>query len=134
MSGNTRSVHNSSAKKREKYFTLGEANASLGYVCRVAQDLVDGYRFALRLKEMGEMGIDYDIALENLDWYLREIEKFGVILVDLEIGVLDFPMIFDGREIRLRWSLRVPGGINSWHEIEDKKLQELHLLIPKIQA
>ncbi len=49
---------------------------------------------------------------------LEKLDKRGVILRDLDEGLIDFRSTFEGREIFLCWS---PGEatVNFWHEADD---------------
>lgn len=47
----------------------------------------------------------------------REVAESGAIIKDLEMGLLDFPALREGREVYLCWRLGEP-RIGWWHEIE----------------
>ncbi|MDE3229862.1 MAG: DUF2203 domain-containing protein [Chloroflexota bacterium] len=47
----------------------------------------------------------------------REIAESGALIKDLDIGLLDFPALREGREVYLCWRLGEP-RIAWWHEIE----------------
>jgi hypothetical protein len=48
---------------------------------------------------------------------LRRIDRWGVLVKDLEIGLVDFPTVREGHEAYLCWRLGET-GIHWWHTIE----------------
>ena len=48
---------------------------------------------------------------------LAELEKLGVVIKDLDRGLIDFPAIRDGREVYLCWQLD-EDEIGFWHDID----------------
>jgi hypothetical protein len=48
---------------------------------------------------------------------LRRIDRWGVLVKDLETGLVDFPTLRDDREVYLCWRLGET-GIHWWHTIE----------------
>ena len=57
-------------------------------------------------------------ALEEAKGALGEIEEIGVLVKDLEKGLLDFPALMDGRTVLLCWKLGEK-EIGFWHTEED---------------
>ena len=49
---------------------------------------------------------------------LRQIDAMGVLVKDLDAGLIDFPALRDGREVYLCWRLGEGSHIAWWHEIE----------------
>lgn len=49
---------------------------------------------------------------------LRQIDAMGVLVKDLDSGLIDFPALRDGREVYLCWRLGEGSRIAWWHEIE----------------
>lgn len=45
------------------------------------------------------------------------INDLGILVKDLEIGLIDFPTLRDGREVYLCWKLGEV-GIGWWHEVD----------------
>jgi hypothetical protein len=60
--------------------------------------------------QMAELGT-------TLQGGLRRIGRWGVLVKDLETGLVDFPTLRDGREVYLCWRLGET-GIHWWHTIE----------------
>jgi hypothetical protein len=57
------------------------------------------------------------VDFERLDTLIHKVQETGVLLKDLNIGLLDFPYLKDGREIYLCWKYG-EDAIAYWHEIE----------------
>ena len=57
-------------------------------------------------------------TFDRLDALIHKIQDMGVIIKDINTGLLDFPAIKDGREVYLCWK-HGEGDIAYWHEIED---------------
>jgi hypothetical protein len=59
-----------------------------------------------------------DKAVEEAKAALGEIEEIGVLVKDLEKGLLDFPALMDGRTVLLCWKLGEK-EIGYWHSTEE---------------
>lgn len=46
-----------------------------------------------------------------------EIQSLGIVIRDVDRGLIDFPAVRDGREVYLCWQLD-EGEIAFWHDIE----------------
>jgi hypothetical protein len=68
----------------------------------------------LDVTEVAEMKSGKEQAAESLKQSLEEIAKIGVLVKDLDIGLLDFPTLLDGDEVYLCWKLGEP-HIGFWH-------------------
>ena len=53
----------------------------------------------------------FDAAIEN-------IHSYGCYVKDLDVGLIDFPTLFRGREVLLCWKLGEK-GIGWWHGVEE---------------
>ncbi len=49
---------------------------------------------------------------------LQQIGSSGVLVKDLDIGLIDFPCLMNDREVYLCWKLG-EGHIEFWHHVED---------------
>lgn len=112
------------------YFTLQQANEALNII-RPLMDEVQAIRekimstqpnaWAAIEKSVGNGGsralsqIVQDF--EKLDALVHQILDTGVLIKDVNIGLLDFPALKDGREVYLCWQYG-EGDIAFWHEIE----------------
>ena len=112
------------------YFTLQEANETLANI-RPLMDEVQAIRQKILAnqpeawpaieKSAGNGG---NRALSNM---VQDFEKFdalvhliqdtGVLIKDINIGLLDFPALRDEREVYLCWQYG-EGEIAFWHEVE----------------
>jgi hypothetical protein len=53
-------------------------------------------------------------AAESLKQLLSQIQETGCMVKDLDIGLIDFPTLFRGREVYLCWRMGET-GIRYWH-------------------
>jgi hypothetical protein len=121
-----------------RYFTLEEANAALGELRPVAEQMVakrrelvdaQGRRAALGAQVVTNGGdltpsdfADADDELESaasdLARCVERIQAAGVLVKDLDRGLLDFPALRGDEEILLCWHVG-EGDIAYWHGIEE---------------
>ena len=122
-----------------KRFTLDEAQSLIPSVDRLlrkavelksgfvsAEQRFDGYQ--RRIIMMGGMVVDRtevrearerrDHAAGSLRQVLEEVQELGCVVKDLDIGLVDFPTLFQGREVYLCWKLGEP-AIAFWHGIDE---------------
>lgn len=114
----------------KKYFTVEEANQLIPQI----RSLVEGLRAqrrrlqnqrsaaaALAQKAPGNGGGSEAAThlvgfVETFHRSLARLETMGVVLKDVERGLIDFPHWRDGREVYLCWQLGEE-RIDYWHEI-----------------
>jgi hypothetical protein len=113
-----------------RLFTVDEANTLLPKL----EELLEGvarHRDALRERAPhmesilrasganggGRVGSEYGVEAYNLYLAVERIRELGVILKDLDAGLLDFPHERDGRVVFLCWH-PPEERIAFWHEIE----------------
>jgi hypothetical protein len=113
-----------------KLFTVEEANALLPKL----QELLDNLAFhrdAMREKAPhlepilraaaadggGRIGSEYGVEAYKLYLAIERIQELGVLLKDLDMGLLDFPHEREGRVVFLCWH-PPEERIEYWHEIE----------------
>ena len=113
-----------------KLFTVEEANALLPKIQELLDDLTL-HRDALREKAPhiepilraagenggGRVGSEYGVEAYNLYLAIRRIRELGVLLKDLDMGLLDFPHEREGRIVFLCWH-PPEERVEYWHEIE----------------
>ncbi len=117
--------------EHKRYFTLNEANALLkevrDWVVRltdVKKSLDSKAPEIEALKEKGgenagsPTGTLYVEELIDLQNTVSRIQEQGIIVKDLNRGLIDFPHLKDGREVYLCWELGEE-SIEFWHEVED---------------
>jgi len=114
-----------------RYFTLPEANEALISI-RPWMDEVQTIRseilvhqpeiWSVMEKSAGNGGNPTLSRMvktfDRLDALIHNIQDTGVIIKDINTGLLDFPAIKDEREVYLCWK-HGEGDIAYWHEIED---------------
>ena len=113
-----------------RLFTVEEANALLPKL----KELLDGvavHRDAMREKVPhlepilraaganggGRVGSEYGVEAYNLYLAIERINELGVLLKDLDTGLLDFPHEREGRVVFLCWH-PPEENVAFWHEIE----------------
>ncbi len=60
---------------------------------------------------------DSATAQRQIARLVRAVSELGILIKDLDTGLVDFPTLRDGREVYLCWQLGEP-HIAWWHEIE----------------
>jgi hypothetical protein len=122
-----------------RYFTLAEARAALPVVGRSIREAVQAKaHFAeaekaiqdlvQRILIMGGINVDtvaaeawksqYDSNAQTLKTAMDRIEDLGVLVKDLDIGLVDFPTLFGGEEVYLCWRMD-EDDIDHWHGINE---------------
>lgn len=118
---------------RVKLFTLTEANDMLPVVRPILEELaeakrgLDGVNAALlrlspKMRENGHrleaLGLEDQMErlVDRLSRGIRDLEVMGIEIKDVDIGLIDFPSIHEGRVIYLCWRLGEV-EIGYWHEI-----------------
>jgi hypothetical protein len=113
-----------------RYFTLEEANETLNFirplmdeVQRIRQKILQNQPEAWPAMEKSA-GNGGNRALSNMvqdfekfDALIHEIQAANVLIKDVNLGLLDFPALKDGREVYLCWQYG-EGEIAFWHEVE----------------
>ena len=114
-----------------RLFTVEEANALLPKLQELLGD-VSTHRDLMREKAPhlepilksaasnggGRVGSEYGVEAYSLYLAIERIRELGVILKDLDMGLLDFPHERDGRVVFLCWH-PPEERIAYWHEIQD---------------
>jgi hypothetical protein len=113
-----------------RLFTVEEANALLPRLRELLDELAL-HRDAVREKAPhlepilqtasanggGRAGSEYGVEAYKLYLAVARIRELGVLLKDLDMGLLDFPHERDGRVVFLCWH-PPEERIEYWHEIE----------------
>ena len=114
-----------------KFFTFTEANEALKLirpwmeeVMRIRQRILDSQPeiWPAIQKSAGNGGnpalskLAFDF--EKFDTLIHKIQDAGAQIKDINIGLLDFSALKDGREVYLCWQ-HGEGDIAYWHEVED---------------
>ena len=122
-----------------KRFTLDEAQRLIPEVERLLRTAVDArasYQQAEnaiqamneRIMLQGGMVVNREKALEAkalreqsaavLRNAIESVQEMGVLVKDLDTGLVDFPTLFRGVEVYLCWKLG-ESGIDYWHSVEE---------------
>jgi hypothetical protein len=113
----------------ERHYTVEQANAVRGWVAERVEWIRDA---RARLVALGARARDAVAALDpdtggsypgpevarslvELSRALGELEAVGIVLRDVDRGLIDFPALRDGEEVYLCWLLD-EDEIRFWHE------------------
>jgi hypothetical protein len=122
----------------ERHFTPEEANALLGEVRPVAESLVahrraftvsaarrarlsariSGNGGDLDPQEPHELDEELEREAEAVVRAVEQLERFGVLVKDLDRGLVDFPALRNGEEILLCWQVGEP-EVGYWHGVDE---------------
>jgi hypothetical protein len=122
-----------------KRFNLSEAQSLIGKISPLLQSAIEVksqyaaadrafQEFSQRIMVTGGLLVNREQALElrqrrdslaqKLREMINEVQEFGCVIKDLDIGLLDFPTLFRGREVYLCWKLGEP-SISYWHGVDE---------------
>jgi len=84
--------------------------------------------FAQRVAMQGGVVVDRASILQSraqrdglgvrLKEAMERLEQYGCVVKDLDIGLVDFPTLFHGREVYLCWRMGET-GIRYWHGVDE---------------
>jgi len=114
----------------QRLFTVEEANALLPTLRRIL-DKVALHRDALRERAPrmepilraavenggGKAGSEYGVEAYKLYLAIERIGELGVVLKDLDMGLLDFPHEREGRIVFLCWH-PPEESVEYWHDLD----------------
>lgn len=114
-----------------RYFTLQEANQALT-VIRPLVDEIQAIRQEILARQPevwpvversagnggSQAASEMIKEFERIDVLVHQIQATGALFKDINIGLLDFPTLKDGREVYLCWKYGEE-DIAFWHEIEE---------------
>jgi hypothetical protein len=113
----------------QRHFTAGEANAILPTLepllerLRAAkseltdEELHEALGEAAPANGGGEPGRKVGVAFLEVRRLLLALADAGVVVKDIDRGLVDFPALRDGREVFLCWQLG-EDEVAHWHELE----------------
>jgi hypothetical protein len=113
----------------ERHFTRAEASAFLPQLTtllsqlRDAKDELTDTETHEALSEAaptnggGEQGRRVGIAFLEVRRLIDTVEQAGIVLRDIDRGLVDFPALIDGREVYLCWELGEE-EVAYWHDLE----------------
>lgn len=110
-----------------RQYTREEANASLRTLrpllqrLRDARDLLTDAEAHEALSDAapgnggGEPGVQVGESFLEVRGLLATLEESGILLRDIDRGLVDFPSVIDGRDVLLCWELG-EDSVDYWHE------------------
>jgi hypothetical protein len=113
----------------ERHFTRAEANALLPQLTamlsqlREAKDELTDTEAHEALGEAapsnggGEEGKQVGVAFLEVRRILGTIEESGIVLRDIDRGLVDFPAVIEGREVYLCWEFGEE-DVSFWHDMD----------------
>lgn len=113
----------------ERHFTREEANSLLPQLTallaqlREARDELTDVEAHEALADAapanggGEEGRQVGLAFLEVRRLLETVEQAGIVLRDIDRGLVDFPALIDGREVYLCWELG-EDAVGYWHDLE----------------
>jgi hypothetical protein len=121
-----------------RYFTLDEANAALDELRPLAEEMVErrhelveaharraalgahvgGNGGDLTPSDFAEADEELEAAASALARCVEQIQTEGVLVKDLDRGLLDFPAFREGEEILLCWQVG-EDDIRFWHGVDE---------------
>ncbi len=122
-----------------RYFHLDEARAALPLVGKTIREAVQArqqyqeaealiQQLAQRILMAGGMHVDTakteawkaqaNSSGQTLKSAMDRIEELGVLVKDLDTGLVDFPTLFNGEEVYLCWRMDET-DIDHWHGINE---------------
>jgi hypothetical protein len=115
--------------QHERHYTVDQANAALEWVgerlerLRAARVQLSDEEARAALGDAapqnggGQPGRVVSEAFLELQRTLGELQAVGVVLRDLERGLIDFPALREGREVYLCWEAD-EDEIRFWHDLD----------------
>ena len=122
-----------------RFFTLQQAEKVLPDVASAIREAIalkgecermesEWQSFSQRMAVMGGVHVDRGRVMEQkngreeaalaLKQAVDKIHEFGCLVKDLDIGLIDFPTLFQGEEVYLCWKLG-EDGIRFWHGVQE---------------
>jgi len=122
-----------------RFFTVGQAEQLLPEVETAIREAIaakadyaeaesDSQEFQRRVMLQGGIIVDHAKLLErkqrrassarHLKEAVEKIQEYGCLVKDLDIGLIDFPTLFNGEEVYLCWKLGET-GIRFWHGVQE---------------
>ena len=121
-----------------RYFTPSEANELLAEVRPLAESLVQ-HRQGMRLaaerrarltariagnggdldpQEPGELDEQFQRESHAVTQAAEQLERLGVLVKDLDTGLVDFPALHEGEEVLLCWQVG-EDEVAHWHGVDE---------------
>src|SRR5581483_1742750 len=122
-----------------RFFTLPEAEkllpqvreairAAISFKAECERVEVEWQTFTRRIAMLGGMQVDLarfeeqkkrrEAAAHDLEQAVERVHQIGCLVKDLDIGLIDFPTLYQGQEVYLCWKLG-EAGIQFWHGVDE---------------
>jgi hypothetical protein len=122
-----------------RFFTLQQAEKVLPDVASAIREAIslkteyervesEWQNFSQRVSVMGGVRVDRGRMMEQkngreeaavaVKQVVDKVHEFGCLVKDLDIGLIDFPTLFQGEEVYLCWKLG-EAGISFWHGVNE---------------
>ena len=122
-----------------RFFTLQQAEKVLPDVASAIREAIfrkeeyqrlesEWQNFSQRVAVMGGVRIDRGWMMQQkngreeaalaLKQAIDKVHEYGCLVKDLDIGLIDFPTLFQGEEVYLCWKLG-EAGIAFWHGVQE---------------
>jgi hypothetical protein len=122
-----------------RHFTLDEARSLLPVVGRNIRECVQAkgryqqaeawlHELSQRIMMLGGMTVDTNVAeawksqrdgnAQSLKSSLEKLDEMGVVVKDLDIGLVDFPTLYRDEEVYLCWRMD-ERDIGFWHGVDE---------------
>jgi hypothetical protein len=122
-----------------RFFTLQQAEKALPGVASAIREAIslkaeyertesEWQSFSQRVADLGGVRVDRAQAMDQknhreeaavaLKKAIDQVHQFGCLVKDLDIGLIDFPTLFQGEEVYLCWKLG-EAGIQFWHGVHE---------------
>lgn len=118
----TELVHERHFSREEANALLPQLTALLGQLQEAKDELTDteaheALSEAAPTNGGGEQGRQVGVAFLQVRRILETVERVGIVLRDIDRGLVDFPALIDGREVYLCWELG-EDEVGYWHDLE----------------
>jgi hypothetical protein len=118
----TELVHKRHFSREEANALLPQLTALLSQLQEAKDELTDTEAHAALSEAAptnggGEQGRQVGVAFLEVRRILETVERAGIVLRDIDRGLVDFPALIDGREVYLCWELG-EDEVGYWHDLE----------------
>lgn len=132
---------NSILTTKQRFFTLAKANNSLVFVRPVVAEIMDNHKklvnVQMQIEEVNsripnaseedaliyekisdDLYDEMNTILDRITHNVEELRIVGCVFKDFQVGIVDFPTHFNGRDVYLCWQFG-EHEIRNWHEMEE---------------
>ena len=103
----------------------GEADPPVGLLMRIAEALEEDFEFLVTGRRKPQSF--EDLSTEELQDILEEIDDLGVSVRDLELGIVEFPSVFEGKDICFCWQLG-EDRVSFWYYTDEDIINKRKIL------